>query len=118
MAAAFLDSCEILEGGSSATTLRSRLEYFLYTTFSLLSAVDEWNLNNSYAKSIIWVSVNPVWCLSVSLQREIFLRVHCAALTTEAAIIDGQYVILMEYCIRPIPHRRKPSLPSLCPDLP
>lgn len=44
-------------------------------------------------------SENPVWHLSVSVQRGLFFRVQRAAYTDAAATIDGQ-LVTKEYCIK------------------
>ena len=39
-------------------------------------------------------SEKSMWCLSVSLQRGVFLRVFHVAYTVEAVIKNGQYMII------------------------
>lgn len=94
-------------GGCKATAPNCSPEYFLYTTFSLLSGAAEWEFTKISAHSLkhpkskffskathfpahIFFSdqvttynscgsENPVWRLSVSVQSGLFLRVHLAA---------------------------------------
>lgn len=54
-----------------------------------------------------------MWCFNVSVQNGFLLRVHLAAYTADAAIIEGQYRTIVGYCISPSSARKK-TMFSIC----